>query len=65
MFLGQAKRQETNMDGIGGPRLKRAWVAQLGLGAAPPMLNWASWPTLLTSYALGASHCKILMPKKS
>jgi hypothetical protein len=52
------------MDDIGGPRLKRAWVARPGLGPAPPVLKWASWPPLLTSCAPGASRGKILTPEK-
>jgi hypothetical protein len=53
------------MDVIGGPRLKRGWVARHGLGVTPPVLKWDSWPPSLTSCTLGASHGKILMPKKS
>jgi hypothetical protein len=65
VFLGQAEHLEMKMDGIGGPRLKRAWVAWLGWGPAPPVLKWDSWPPSLTSCALGASRGKILMTEKS
>jgi hypothetical protein len=34
-------------------------------GPTPPVLVWASWPSLLTSWSLDASRNKILMPKKS
>jgi hypothetical protein len=53
------------MDIIRGPRLKRAWVARRGLGPAPPVIKWASWPPSLTSCAPGASRGKILTSEKS
>jgi hypothetical protein len=64
-FLGQAEQSEMKTYNIGGSRAKRAWVARSGLVTVPPVLFWASWPTSLTSSSLGASHDKILTPKKS
>jgi hypothetical protein len=52
------------MDVIGGPRLKRAWVARPGLGPTPPGLVWPLGLVPLTSSPPGASRGKILMPKK-
>jgi hypothetical protein len=53
------------MDDMGGPRLKRAWVAWLRPGPAPPGLVWPSWPPSLTSCTPDGSRKKILTPKKS
>jgi hypothetical protein len=38
VFLGQAERQETNMDKIGGSRPKRTWVARPRPRPTPPGL---------------------------
>jgi hypothetical protein len=35
------------MDNIGASRLKQDMVAWIGLGPAPSMLKWASWPLLM------------------
>jgi hypothetical protein len=53
------------MDDSGGSKPKWSWVAQLGLGPAPPVLVWPSWPPSLTSCAPEGSRNKILMLKKS
>jgi hypothetical protein len=46
------------MDGVRGLRLKRAWVAPPGIICPLGLVS-------LTSSPLGASHAKILRPKKS
>jgi hypothetical protein len=53
------------MDGSGGSRPKRVWVAWPGQGPMPPVLVWPLSLILLTSSPPGASRGKILMPKKS
>jgi hypothetical protein len=56
VFLGQAERQETKMNGIGGLRPKHSLVARV----VPPGLFWPLWPPSLTSRALKGSRDKIL-----
>jgi hypothetical protein len=53
------------MDGIGGLRPKRVWVARRSQGPAPPGLFWPLGLTLLTSCASVSSRGKILTPEKS
>jgi hypothetical protein len=64
-FLGQAERLEKNIDGSGGSRPKRVWVVRLGQGPTSPVLVWPLGLVSLTSSPPGASHGKILTPKKS
>jgi hypothetical protein len=53
------------MDGSGGSRPKRAWVAWPGQGPGPPVLVWPLGLISLTSSSPGASRGKMLTPEKS
>jgi hypothetical protein len=64
-FLGQTERLETKMDGNGGSRPQRVWVARPSRRPVPPVLvqplGLVSW----TSSPPGASRDKILTLQKS
>jgi hypothetical protein len=55
LYIGvfrSTKHMDAKMDSIGGPRLKRAWVAWPGQGPTPLGLIWPLGLILLTSWSL-------------